>query len=137
VQSDEHKMANLWNSFKSLKKQFNELRNEAEKDMQNVKSDITRSKRQMHAACLNLNANLRSTEPRQSLDRVSNEKSQIEEQLREKVLSIFLYSRIPVKHFSSKLFIFSSKFIFSSNCIFLSDKAAGALIYVLLKGLNT
>ena len=88
VQSDENKLSNLWKSFTQLKKQFNEVRNGAEKDMTNIKSDITRSKRQMHAACLNLNANLRTAEPRQSLDRLSGEKSQIEEQLREKVREI-------------------------------------------------
>ena len=59
VQADDVKMANLWKSFTTLKKQFNEIRNENEKDLANLKGDITRSKRQMHAACLNLNANLR------------------------------------------------------------------------------
>ena len=54
----------------------------------NLKSDITRSKRQMHAACLNLNANMRNAEPRQSLERVSGEKSHVEEQLREKGMLI-------------------------------------------------
>ena len=85
VASDESKMTDLWKSFSSLKRSFNEIRNETEKDLVNLKADMTRSKRQMHAACLNLNANLRTAEPRQSLERVSGEKSQVEEQLREKV----------------------------------------------------
>ena len=85
VANDENKMSDLWKSFTLLKRSFNEVRNETEKDLVNLKADITRSKRQMHAACLNLNANMRNAEPRQSLERVSGEKSQVEEQLREKV----------------------------------------------------
>ena len=85
VASDENKMSELWKAFTMLKRSFNEVRNETEKDLVNLKGDVTRSKRQMHAACLNLNANMRNAEPRQSLERVSGEKSQVEEQLREKV----------------------------------------------------
>ncbi|CAG5101476.1 Oidioi.mRNA.OKI2018_I69.YSR.g17126.t1.cds [Oikopleura dioica] len=85
VMADEDKLASLWKSFRMLKRNYNEMRNETDKDLSTLRDDITRSKRQMHAACLNLNAKLRTAEPRQSLDRMSDEKSQVEQQLREKV----------------------------------------------------
>jgi phage-related minor tail protein len=61
--SAEHgRLLSLWRSVVAFRRQFSEMKAATERDLSNIRADVTRAARGMHSACLNLTANLKQQE---------------------------------------------------------------------------
>ena len=61
--SNEHgRLLSLWREVVAFRRSFGELKTATERDMSHLRSDVTKTSRSMHSACLNLSANQRSSD---------------------------------------------------------------------------
>jgi rootletin len=61
--SAEHgRLLSLWRAVVAFRRQFSEMKTATERDLTHVRTDVTKAARSMHSACLNLQANMRSSD---------------------------------------------------------------------------
>ncbi|PAA53113.1 hypothetical protein BOX15_Mlig001435g6, partial [Macrostomum lignano] len=84
--SEHNRLLSLWRNLVSFRRQFNELKTANERDLNNFKNEMTRQSRGVHAACQNLNANLKSAETQGAvaLDQERSGRANLESALRER-----------------------------------------------------
>jgi rootletin len=81
------RLLTLWRAVVAFRRQFTAMKSAAERDVGQMRADVTRSARGIHSSCINFSTNVHNleTEHMVSIDREKLERAGIEKQLKDKI----------------------------------------------------